>query len=77
MESLHKNIKDTWLKHRIPWRKRVGGRENKGNLGTDETNTIEKNWYLILQMLQWSDPLEEKTRRLKRIDKTDSMIKKD
>ena len=60
MERLHKNIKDTLLKHRIPWRKRVGGRENKGNLGTDETNTVEKNWYLILRMLKWSDPLEKK-----------------
>ena len=25
-----------------------------------ETNTIEKNWYLILLMLKGSDPLEEK-----------------
>ena len=51
---------DTWLRNLSPWRKRVGGRENKGNLETDETNTIDENWDWILQMLKWSDPLEEK-----------------
>ena len=33
MGRLHKNIKDTWLKHRIPWRKRVGGRQKQRELG--------------------------------------------
>ena len=60
MQSLPVNKMDTRLRNLSPWRKRVGGRENKGNLGTDETNTVEKNWYLILRMLKWSDPLEEK-----------------
>ena len=26
----------------------------------NEMNTVEKNWDWILQMLKWSDPLEEK-----------------
>ena len=37
----------------------VGGRENKGNLEMDETNSVEKNSELISLMLKWSDPLEE------------------
>ena len=41
--------------------KNKGGRVGKQKqFRTDETNTVEKNWYLILRMLKCSDPLEEK-----------------
>ena len=60
MEWLHMNWMDTRWRNLGPRRKRVGGRENKGNLEMDETNTVEKNWYLILRLLKWSASLEER-----------------
>ena len=59
MERLPINKKDTWLRKLSPWRKRVGGRENKGNLGRMKQTPL-RNLELILRMLKWSDPLEEK-----------------
>ena len=61
MERLCISKMDTWLRYMSPWRNK-GGRagKNKGNLETDETNTVEKNWSMILRKLKWSDPLEEK-----------------
>ena len=55
----------------------VGGRETKGNLRMDEMDTIEEHLELILRMLKWSDPLEEKHTGWKRIDLTISMVNKD
>ena len=56
--SINKMILDweIWVLEEKGW----VGRKNKGNLEMDERNTVEKNWYLILRMLKWSDPLEEK-----------------
>ena len=59
-------------------KKTKGGRAGKQRqLGTDETNTVEKNLELILRMLKRLDPLEEKHAGWKRINMTTSMIKKD
>ena len=41
MERLHKNERYL-IKTSESLKKRVGGRENKGNLETDETITVEK-----------------------------------
>ena len=54
----------------------VGGWENKGNLGRMKQTPL-REFELILRMLKWSDPLEEKHAGRKRINMTTSMIKKD
>ena len=77
MERLRNQKMDTWLRIWVLEEKGWVGGKNKGNLATDETNSVEKKWYLILWMLKWSEPLGEKTRRLKRINITTSMIMKD
>ena len=43
----------------------------------DGMDTVEKNLELILQMLEWLDPLEEKHTGWKEIEMTNSMIEKD
>ena len=43
---------DTWLGIYESLTKKVGGREKQRQLGTVETNTIEKNWGMILRMLK-------------------------
>ena len=42
MERLHINKMDTWLRNPSPRRKRVGGWENKGNLGWKKTTPLRK-----------------------------------
>ena len=76
MERLHIHKIDTWLRNLSPWRKGWEGGK-KRQLGTDEANTVAKNWELISRMLKWSDPLEKEHVGWKRICMTISMIKKD
>ena len=42
MENLHIHKMDTWLRYLSPWRKRVGGWENKGILGKMEQTPLRK-----------------------------------
>ena len=58
--------------------KKKGGRagKNKGNLGRRKKHRWQ-NLEMILRMLKWSDPLEEKHAGWKRINMMTSMIKKD
>ena len=56
---------------------RVGGWEKQRHLEKDENKHRWEYLELVLRLLTWSDPLEEKTRRLKRIDMTISIIMKD
>ena len=69
------NKMDTWLQNLNPWRKRVGGRENKGNLGQMEWIPMRKlrNDLGDVEMIgsTWKE-----AHRLERIDMTISMIKR-
>ena len=58
-------------------KQRVGGREKQRKLGDGWNKHRWENLELILRMLKWSDPLEEKHAGWKRINMTTSMIKKD
>ena len=55
----------------------MGGQENKGNLGQMERIPLRTSLELILRMLKWSDPLEEKHAGSKEIEMANSKIKKD
>ena len=54
------------IKKSVSLKLRVGGRENKGNLGMDETNTGEKNLELILRMLKMIGSTWREARRLEK-----------
>ena len=60
MEKLHKNKrileKEILVLEEKGW---VSGKKQR-QLGDGRNNTVEKKRYLILLMLKWSDPLEEK-----------------
>ena len=77
MKGLHVNKMDTWLRHLIPWRKRVGGREKQRQLGSDETNTVEKKLRIDLANVRMTGCTWRETRRLKRIDMTILIVEKD
>ena len=77
MKKLHINKRILDLRYLSPWIKRLGGRENKYNLGTDETNNVEKTLSWSCGCWKWSDPLEEEHTGWEEIEMTNSMIKKD
>ena len=52
MKSLHMNKMDTWLRHQIPWRKRVGGQERQRQLGDGWNKHRWESWDSILRMLK-------------------------
>jgi len=69
MERLH--INEGYLNNKSESLKktRVGGREIKGNLETDETNTVRKKLIFDLADVEMIGSTWRETRRLKRIDK--------
>ena len=66
MKSLHMNKMDTLLRYMNPWRKRVGGRENKVNLKMDETNNVDEKVRLDLANVEMIGSTWRETRRLKK-----------
>ena len=75
MKGLHVNKMDTWLRNLSVSRKRVGGWENKGNLGRMKQTTLGKLRGDLADVEMIGSTWRE-TRRLKRIDMTISMIER-
>ena len=75
MERLPINKMDTWLRNLSPWRKRVGGQENKGNLGRMKQTPLRK-LRIDLANVEMIGSTWREAHRLERIDMTISMIKR-
>ena len=77
MERLIMNKMDSWFDISESLKKKGGRAGKQRKLGDGWNEQRWENWGVILEMLKWSDPLEEKHASWKEFNMATSMIKKD